>query len=257
MWHWINLLMKKVSAGKVKVIVLASPLKLRAPTSLLRALSHQLKYFSFLTQFLKLIFPLMFVTGVEFTFVWCIFSFPKQPWKLFSLNCWHFTAHWLGVLWLKVDFGVVCKDFESSGITASTSKEDLCADTASVQEFLLLSKMLILCREWLLSPKKMWEIPCAAGGEPHTPIPTGIPLRQVGKYSLFVQGTEMPKLINAVAKLGHLGFFFILNLQADLQPQLNHWASVRNPFLSSSVRPQEVHLFILEIVWTPWLWSCY
>lgn len=194
MWHWINLPMKKVSAGKVKVIVLASPLKLRAPTSLLRALSHQLKYFSFLTQFLKLIFPLMFVTGVEFTFVWCIFSFPKQPWKLFSLNCWHFTAHWLGVLWLKVDFGVVCKDFESSGITASTSKEDLCADTASVQEFLLLSKMLILCREWLLSPKKMWEIPCAAGGEPHTPFQQELHWGRWVNIHFLCKGQKCPNL---------------------------------------------------------------
>lgn len=66
----------------------------------------------------------------------------------------------------------------------------------------------------------MWEIPCAAGGEPHTQIPTGITLRQVGKCSFFVQGTEVSKLVNAVAKLGHLGFFFMMNLQADLQPQL-------------------------------------
>lgn len=68
-----------ISPGKYKVSVLASPLGPRAPTSLLSALSHQLKYFSFLTQFLKLIFPLVLVTAVEFTFVLCIFSFPKQP----------------------------------------------------------------------------------------------------------------------------------------------------------------------------------
>lgn len=171
--------MRKVSAGEYKVIVLASPLRLRAPTSLLSALSHPLKYFSFLTQFFKLIFPLMFVTGVEFTFVLCIFSFPKQPWKLFSLNCWHFTLHRRGVLWLKVGFGVVCRDFECTGITASTSKESVWSSCSQACE------MLVLCRELLLTPQKKWEIPCAAGGEPHTQILTGITLRQVGKYSLW------------------------------------------------------------------------
>lgn len=85
-----------------------------------------------------------------------------------------------------------------------------------MQEFLFLSKMLVLFREWLLTPKKMWEIPLAAGGEPHTQIPTGITLKQVGKCSFFVQGIQIPKLVNAVAKLGHLGFgfFFMMNLQA-------------------------------------------
>lgn len=44
-----------------------------ALTSSSHALSRQLKYFSFLTQFFKLLFPLMFVIGVEFTFILCIF----------------------------------------------------------------------------------------------------------------------------------------------------------------------------------------
>lgn len=250
-WHWIHLPRKKGSAGKYKVSVLASPLGPRAPTSLLSALSHQLKYFSFLTQFLKLIFPLVLVTAVEFTFVLCIFSFPKQPWKLFSLNCWHFTLHRLGVLWLKVVFGVVYKDFEC---TASTGEEDLCADTASGQEF--LSEMLVLCREWLLTPKKMWNPLCSWWGATHSNSSRNC--TETGEQIFtFCTRDWNAQTCKCSGKIWPFRVLFMMKLQADLQPQLKHWASVRNPFLSSSVRLQEVQLLILEIVWAPWLWRCH
>lgn len=180
--------MRKVSAGEYKVIVLASPLRLRAPTSLLSALSHPLKYFSFLTQFFKLIFPLMFVTGVEFTFVLCIFSFPKQPWKLFSLNCWHFILHRRGVLWLKVGFGVVCRDFECAEITASTSK-------GGCVEFLFSSLWNVGFMQRVVAdpPKEVRNPLCSWWGATHSNsdrnyIETG------GQIFTMVQETEIPTL---------------------------------------------------------------
>jgi len=64
-----------------------------APSSSSHALSRQLKYFSFLTQFFKLIFPLMFVIGVEFTFVLCIFS----QWPVFHSSLENYLAWIVGI----------------------------------------------------------------------------------------------------------------------------------------------------------------
>lgn len=122
------------------------------------ALSCQLKYFSFLTQFFNSIFPLMFVIGVEFTFVLCIFS----QWPAFHSSLENYLAWIAGIslctgsaLQLRTErlFWMICRGFERTRLTPSTRRMQLQAQALKCWK----------CREWCSPLKKMGGITCAAG----------------------------------------------------------------------------------------------